>query len=76
MAEILSQQEIDSLLAGINSGSVDVSTPKESSYTPKSDKNVLTFDFRLPHRLSKNQLRTLQAVHESFAETISSFLIS
>ncbi len=76
MAEILSQQEIDSLLAGINSGSVDVSSTKENSFTSRSDKDVLTFDFRLPHRLSKNQLRTLQAVHESFAETFSSFLIS
>lgn len=76
MAEILSQQEIDSLLAGINAGAVDVSAQKESSFAPKPEKEVLTFDFRLPHRLSKNQLRTLQAVHESFAETLSSFLIS
>lgn len=76
MAEILSQQEIDSLLAGINSGSVNVAVPETNNFSPRSGKEVLTFDFRLPHRLSKNQLRTLQAVHESFAETLSSFLIS
>lgn len=76
MPEILSQQEIDNLLAGINSGSVDVSAQDKNAFGAKSDKNILTFDFRLPHRLSKNQLRTLQAIHESFAETFSSYLIS
>jgi flagellar motor switch protein FliM len=30
----------------------------------------------LPHRLSKNQLRTFQAVHEGFGETFSSYLVS
>ena len=74
MPEILSQQEIDSLLSGI---------PLEPSVTAfagederPADREVVTFDFRLPHRLSKNQLRTLQAVHESFAEALSSYLIS
>ena len=76
MAEILSQQEIDNLLAGINSGSVDVSVQEQPRVESKSNKEVLTFDFRLPNRLSKNQLRTLQAIHESFAETFSSYLIS
>lgn len=76
MAEILSQQEIDNLLAGINSGSVDVSAQEQPRSETKSNKDVLAFDFRLPNRLSKNQLRTLQAIHESFAETFSSYLIS
>ena len=35
----------------------------------KAEREAITFDFRLPHRLSKNQLRTFQAVHENFAET-------
>ncbi len=76
MAELLSQQEIDNLLAGISSGSVDVSKEEKKPTETKSGKEVLAFDFRQPHRLSKNQLRTLQAVHESFAESFSSYLIS
>jgi flagellar motor switch protein FliM len=76
MAELLSQQEIDNLLAGISSGSVDVSQQEQKEPMPKSNKEILAFDFRLPHRLSKNQLRTLQAVHENFAESLSSYLIS
>jgi len=74
MPEILSQQEIDSLLAGISVGTVEPTATEEKE--KKAARDVITFDFRLPHRLSKNQLRTLQAVHESFAETFGSYLIS
>jgi len=74
MPEILSQQEIDSLLAGISTGGVASSVPEEEE--KKLTRDIVTFDFRLPHRLSKNQLRTLQAVHESFCETFGSYLIS
>lgn len=74
MPEILSQQEIDSLLSGISTGSVETSqAPAEEA---RGGKEVITFDFRLPHRLSKNQLRTFQAVHESFGETFGSYLVS
>ncbi|HTY36017.1 MAG TPA: flagellar motor switch protein FliM, partial [Bacteroidota bacterium] len=74
MPEILSQQEIDSLLAGISTGAVAPVMPEEVEKKPARD--IITFDFRLPHRLSKNQLRTLQAVHEGFSETFGSYLIS
>ena len=73
MPEILSQQEIDSLL----SGSTPVQEqPVAAADEKKQEKEVITFDFRLPHRLSKNQLRTLQAVHENFGESLSSYLVS
>ena len=74
MPEILSQQEIDSLLAGISTGTVAPVTAEDKEKKPARD--IITFDFRLPHRLSKNQLRTLQAVHEGFSETFGSYLIS
>ncbi len=74
MPEILSQQEIDSLLSGISFEQPAPAAPDEAE--PAADREVITFDFRLPHRLSKNQLRTLQAVHESFAEAFSSYLIA
>ncbi len=73
MPEILSQQEIDSLLSGIS-----FEQPAPAAVVPDAppEREAITFDFRLPHRLSKNQLRTLQAVHESFAEALSSYLIA
>jgi len=74
VAEILSQQEIDSLLSGI-----PIDEPKGAPIQfsgGKSEREVVTFDFRLPHRLSKNQLRTLQSVHENFSESFASYLLA
>lgn len=69
MAEVLSQQEIDQLLNKMKSGS-------EQSGSSVVDKEAVPFDFRLPNRISKNQLRTLRNIHENFAEGLSSFLLS
>jgi flagellar motor switch protein FliM len=74
MPEILSQQEIDNLLSGIASGQIQQTDVPP--VTEKQTKEVSVFDFRLPHRLSKNQVRTFQAVHESFAEAFGSYLVS
>lgn len=68
MAEVLSQQEIDQLLNNMKSGA-----EQDSAQLP--DKEAVPFDFRLPNRISKNQLRTIRNIHENFAESFSSFLI-
>ena len=73
MPEILSQQEIDSLLSGISTGVIE--TTQTQVEEKKVEREAITFDFRLPHRLSKNQLRTFQAVHESFGEMFGSYLV-
>lgn len=69
MAEVLSQQEIDQLLNKMKSGG-------EQSSSAIQEKEAIPFDFRLPNRISKNQLRTLRNIHENFAESLSSFLLS
>ncbi len=69
MAEILSQQEIDALLNNIKSGS-------EQKVDHEQEKEAILFDFRLPNRISKNQLRILRSIFENFAESFSSFLVS
>lgn len=70
MAELLSQSEIDQLLNNVKSG-------KDSSAgNTTTDKEIIPFDFRLPNRISKNQLRTMRNIHENFAESLSSFLVS
>jgi len=72
--EILSQQEIDNLLSGMSAGKGEaVPEPVEIE---TSVHEAVNFDFRLPHRLSKNQLRTFQAVHDSFGEAFGSYLVS
>ena len=62
MADVLSQNEIDSLLSEMTSGRVDVDDVLSGS-TLKGD--ISTYDFRRPNRISKNQVRTLQTVHEN-----------
>ncbi len=69
MAEVLSQQEIDQLLNNAGGSS-------EKQGTPGGESEVMPFDFRLPNRISKNQLRTLRNIHENFSESFSSFLVS
>jgi len=68
MAEVLNQQEIDNLLNNVKSGSEETPDTKQKEAVP--------FDFRLPNRLSKTQLRTITNIHETFAENFSSFLVS
>ena len=70
MAEVLSQQEIDALLNNVDSGTEN---SEEASYN--FEKEVVPFDFRLPNRISKNQLRTIHNLNENFAEMFSSFLM-
>ncbi len=52
MAEVLSQQEIDALLNNVDSG-----TDKKEVSASSFEKEVIPFDFRLPNRISKNQLK-------------------
>ena len=69
MAELLSQQEIDQLMNNVNSGD-------ENALREDPKKEVVPFDFRLPNRISKLQLRTIRTIHENFAESFSSFLMT
>ena len=73
MAEVLSQSEIDALL---NTGSsADPSELKTIADKPK-EREVVPFDFRLPNRISKIQLRTISNISENFGEMFSSYLMS
>lgn len=74
MGDVLSQQEIDSLLSGMSSGTIQV----DEVINPGGgeSKEVMTYDFKRPSRLSKNQLRTFENIHEGFAETFSYYLVS
>ncbi len=67
MAEILSQEEIDALLSAVSYGE-EVEVEAEPS---KAERIVNTYDFRHPARVSKDQLRTLQNLHDNFARLLS-----
>ena len=60
MADVLKQNEIDSLLSEMTSGRVNVDDILDGKLA-KGD--ISNYDFRRPNRISKNQVRTLQTVH-------------
>ena len=57
MGDVLSQNEIDSLLQALTSGELDVDEIKESS-----EKQVKDYDFARPSKFSKEHLRTLEII--------------
>lgn len=61
--EVLSQKEVDELLAALASGKLG----PQSQEGVISQPTVRVYDFRRPDKFSKDHLRTLQMVHESFA---------
>lgn len=73
MAELLSQNEIDNLLSEMSSGRMNVDDVISGKFKTM---DVSAYDFRRPNRISKNQLRTMQTVHENFAETFGYYLVS
>ena len=60
MSDILSQEEIDKLLKGIESGDVDTNDLKEND-----EKVVKDYDFARPSKFSKDHLRTLESMEGS-----------
>ncbi|MGB9661730.1 MAG: flagellar motor switch protein FliM [Moorellaceae bacterium] len=70
MAEVLSQAEIDALLAALSSGEIKAEELTEEKAEPKAKK----YDFRRPNKLSKDQLRTLYMIHENFGRLAGNFL--
>ncbi|MCO5249856.1 MAG: flagellar motor switch protein FliM [Candidatus Kapabacteria bacterium] len=73
MAEVLSQLEIDNLLNEMNSGRIDVN---EVISGKLAKGEISNYDFRRPNRISKNQVRTLQTIHENFSEVFGYYLVS
>jgi len=67
--DVLSQGEIDSLLAALMAGDV----PQEA-VEAKEHKKLKLYDFRRPNKFTKEQLRTLQVLHEGYARLLSNFL--
>lgn len=74
MADVLSQNEIDSLLTEMTVGAVDVDSLLQERQSKHVD--VANYDFRRPNRISKNQVRQIQTVHENFAEIFGYYLVS
>jgi flagellar motor switch protein FliM len=70
--EVLSQDEIDQLLIAINAGDTE---PED--FCPASDgRKIKIYDFKRPDKFSKEQIRTMAIMHETFARNATFLLTS
>lgn len=69
MGDVLSQSEIDNLLAALNSGELDA-----EDLTDKGEKQVKNYDFSRPSKFSKEHLRTLESIFEHYGRLLSTNL--
>lgn len=69
MGEVLSQNEIDSLLSALNSGELDAEEIKENG-----EKQVKDYDFARPAKFSKEHLRTMEIIFEHYGRLLSTNL--
>ncbi|MFZ5640287.1 MAG: flagellar motor switch protein FliM [Bacillota bacterium] len=70
MGEILSQDEIDALLNALSTGESKSADPQKADETHKK---VRVYDFKRPNKFSKEQIHTLQAIHENYARIMTNF---
>ena len=70
MTEVLSQDEIDQLLTAISTGDVE---PEDTRQVAER-KNIRIWDFRRPDKFSKEQIRTVSFMHETFARLTTTSL--
>ncbi|MBR1860343.1 MAG: flagellar motor switch protein FliM [Lachnospiraceae bacterium] len=69
MGEVLSQNEIDNLLASLASGDLD-----PDAISGEEEKQVRNYDFGRPTKFSKEHLRTLEIIFEHYGRLISTNL--
>jgi len=73
LAKILSQDEIDALLTTVSSGEGEA---ESSGFGDEKMRSVVAYDFKHPNRVSKDQIRTLENMHDNFAGHFGSALSS
>jgi flagellar motor switch protein FliM len=70
MSEVLSQNQIDELLSSLKSGDIAYSELESGN----SEKKVRPYDFKIPKKFNKEQLKTLSIIYENYGRVLSSFL--
>jgi len=70
VSEILSQDEIDALLSALTAGPIKAEQAKKADEPPKK---VRVYDFRRPSKFSKEQIHTIQAIHENYARLLATY---
>ena len=75
MADILSQEEIDALLEVVEEEDIN---PDELEKAPDllDQRQITLYDFKRPNRVSKEQLRSIRAIHDKMARNLASDISS
>ena len=74
MAKILSQDEIDALLTTVSAG--ESVSGAAGQLQDEKLRSIVAYDFKHPNRVSKDQIRTLENMHDNFAGHFASALSS
>lgn len=70
MADILSQSQIDALLNNLTSGDSKI----ESAEKDDNETKIRTYDFNSPKKVTRDNLKLLNGIYESYARIVSSYL--
>ena len=74
MADVLDQAEVDALLSAVDGGMAEAGEPEAFTRSRARQQEVHTYDFKRPERVSKDQMRSLEAIHEGFARNFGASL--
>jgi len=67
MADVLSQSELESLLSTLDPQAQDVKPATVPSHGDELRSSITVYDFKRPERVSKEQMRAFQALHDGFS---------
>jgi flagellar motor switch protein FliM len=71
--DVLSQAEVESLLSAMDRREADVIADAATSRVKHRDK-ISPYDFKRPERVGKEQMRSLQTMHEAFGRNFGASL--
>jgi len=74
MADVLDHSEIDALLSAAQSGEVDTAVGQSEEQKNKANLQVRAYDFKRPERVSKDQMRSLEGIHDTFSRNLGASL--
>lgn len=76
--DVLEQSEVDALLAAVDTGEVEETESQSNIFSRHrkdlDDVEIRDYDFKRPERVSKDQMRALQTLHEAFARNFGASL--
>lgn len=71
MADVLSQSQIDALL---NSFSAEGAKALDEIEEQANEKKIKNYDFKMPKKFTKEQLKVIDGIFENYARVLSSYL--